>query len=106
VTLQRGDLVATPLHPSLLTPVLVLGAERRAVGPLLGLAGGLIFGFGLNPVTFTLGVFVAATGLPFLRRLARRDPWAVQVLARYYVVAGFYPAQARHDVPRRHRPTF
>jgi type IV secretory pathway TrbD component len=106
VTARRDDLEPTVLHRSLLTPVLVLGAERRAVGPLLGLAGGLIFGFGLNLVTPAAGVGLLLVGLPLLRRLARRDPWAVQVLARHFAVAGFYPAQARHDQPRRRRPTF
>jgi type IV secretory pathway TrbD component len=102
----RDDLEVTPLHRSLLSPVLVFGVERQLVGPLLALAAMLLFAFRLNPVTPTLAVLLLAVGLPALRRLARHDPWTFRVLLGHLRTAGFYPPLARHDVPRRQVPTF
>ena len=103
---MRDDLEVTPLHRSLLTPVLLFGAEREAVIPLLGIASALLFAFRLNFVTPTLAVLLLAFGLPMLRRWNRRDPWAFQVFRRHLQVAGFYPPLAPHDRPRRRTPTF
>jgi type IV secretory pathway TrbD component len=102
----RDDLEVTPLHRSLLAPVLMFGVERSVVLPLLGVAAGLLFAFGPNWLTPTLGVLLLAVGLPALRRWTRRDPWAVQVLRRHLRTAGFYPPLASHDRPRRPTPTF
>jgi type IV secretory pathway TrbD component len=102
----RDDLEVTPLHRSLLTPVLLFGVERSVALPLLLAAAGLVFGFPPNWVTPTLGVLLLAAGLPALRRWTRRDPWAVQILRRHLRTAGFYPPLAAHDRPRRPTPTF
>lgn len=103
---MRDDLEVTPIHRSLLAPVLMVGVERQLVGPILGLAALLVFAFRLNFVTPALAVLLLVVGLPALRRLARRDPWTFRVLLDHVRVAGFYPARARHDVPRSAPPTF
>ena len=103
---MRDDLEATPVHRSLLTPTLIFGVERKIFGPLLGLSLALVVAFRPNFVTPTLGVLLLTVGLTALRRVARRDPWAFRVLRAHLQTAGFYPAQARHDVVRRPPPTF
>lgn len=102
---MRDDLEVTPLHRSLVRPVLVFGVDRALVGPLLALAAMLMFGFDLGLLGPVLGVLVLVVGLPALRLVNARDPWAFRVLRRHLVVSGFYPAQPHHDVPRSAPPT-
>ena len=101
---MRRDLEKTPLHRSLLHPVLMMGVERELVTLLAGLAAILLFAPRLNPVTPTVAVLLLAVGVPLLRRLARRDPWAFRVVRRHVGVAGYYPAQPHHTVRRRPWP--
>lgn len=101
---MRRDLEKTPLHRSLLAPVLMMGVERNVVIALVGIAAMLLFAPRLNVVTPTLAVLLLALGLPALRRIARRDPWRFQVIKRHVHVAGFYPAQPHHGVRRRPWP--
>ena len=103
---MRDDLEVTKLHRSLLVPVLVLGVERQLAGLLLAVAAVLVFAPRLNAVTPVVAGLMVAVGLPALRRLARRDPWTFRVLRAHLATAGFYPAQARHDVARSAPPTF
>lgn len=101
---MRRDLEKTPLHRSLLAPVLILGVEREVVAALAGTAAILLFAPRLNLVTPSLAVLLLAVGLPALRRLARRDPWFFRTILRHVHVAGFYPAQPHHTVRRRAWP--
>lgn len=101
---MRRDLEKTPLHRSLLTPVLMLGVEREVVIALIGTASILLFAPRLNLVTPTLAVLLLVVGLPALRRVARRDPWRFRVIRRHVHIAGFYPAQPHHSVRRRPWP--
>lgn len=102
---MRDDLETTPVHRSLLTPVLILGVERGLVIPLVGVTLALLFVFRLNLVTPTLAVLLVTVGLPWMRRLSRRDPWAFRVLRRHVRIAGFYRPLPRHDVRRSSPPT-
>lgn len=99
---MRRDLEQTPIHRSLLQPVLLFGIEREVVIALVGIASILLFAFRLNLVTPALAALVVFVGLPAARRVNRRDPWAWRIVFRHVRIARFYPAQARHDVPRRH----
>ena len=101
---MRRDLETTPLHRSLLQPILLFGVERELAIGILGLASILVFAFRLNFLTPTLAALLLTVGLPAARRINRRDPWAWRVLARHVRIARFYPAQARHDVERRPLP--
>lgn len=102
---MRDDLPSTALHRSLLRPVLVFGIDRALVGPLFGLAILLMVGFDLGVWGPVLGVLLLTFGLPTLRLVNHRDPWAFRVLRRHVLTSGFYPALARHDRPRAAPPT-
>lgn len=102
---MRDDLPATPLHRSLLHPVLVFGIDRVLVGPLLALAVLLMIGFDFGVWGPALGVLLLTVGFPALRLVNHRDPWAFRVLRRHLLTSGFYPAQASHDLRRSAPPT-
>lgn len=100
-TPQRSDLAPTPLFPSLVRSPLIGGLEREVVIPLVGLVLMLLLGFRPNLVTPLLALGVVALVLPALRRVTKRDAQVFEVLKGHLKLAGYYPAAASHETPRR-----
>jgi type IV secretory pathway TrbD component len=102
---RDGSPHSVRIHPSLVRPVLIGGAEREPMVVVLGLVAALVTAFRPNLVTYSLAALLILVGLPRLRRLARRDPQFFAVLRRHVHVAGYYPARPVHCAPRRRVPT-
>ncbi|WP_075322425.1 VirB3 family type IV secretion system protein [Acidithiobacillus albertensis] len=90
------------LHPSLIKPMLVGGAEREAVFALwfVCLGTSVMAGILFIPV----GIVVGGVGQFFLRQMASRDPQAIGVTRRHWGQQNFYPGRATFFAPG-YRPT-
>ncbi len=91
--------MTTPLHPSLVRPILLGGAERELVLINVILIVVLVLGVGPHPLTFVLALALGTIGHSGLVLAARFDPQIWRVYARHVVYQPFYPAQARFDAP-------
>ncbi len=96
--MRRADL-ATPLHPSLVRPILLGGAERELVLINVILIVVLVLGVGPHPLTFVLAAMLGTAGHTLLILAARFDPQIWRVYARHVLYQPFYPARARFDAP-------
>jgi type IV secretory pathway TrbD component len=103
---ERRDLKATKVHPALTRSLLLVGVERRAMIPLCGVAAMLVLLFAPNFVTPSIAAFILFILVPTLRRINKRDPQWVEVLAEHVTVAGFYHAQGLPHERRLARGTF
>jgi type IV secretory pathway TrbD component len=80
------------LHPSLVTPNLILGAERFLALTLLISSAALVLGVGVHWSTIGLAVFLLTVGLAVARRLAKYDPQCSWVYMRHRSYQDIYPA--------------
>ena len=96
--MRRADLT-TPLHPSLVRPILLGGAERELVLINVILIVVLVLGVGPHPLTFVLAALLGTSGHTLLILAARFDPQIWRVYARHVLYQPFYPARARFDAP-------
>ena len=91
------DALSTPLHPSLIRPILLGGAERDLVlvnGILIVV---LVLGIGPHPLTFLLAGLLGTLGHSALVLAARFDPQMWRLYRRHLVYQTFYPARALHQ---------
>ena len=93
------DRLTTPLHPSLVRPILLGGAERELVLINVILITVLVLGVGPHPLTFVLAALLGTAGHSVLVLAARFDPQIWRVYARHVLYQPFYPARARFDAP-------
>ena len=89
----------TPLHQSLVRPILLAGGERELVLVNLILIFALVLGVGPNPVTLTVAGLLATLGHGAMVRLAKYDPQGWRVLARHFRYRDHYPARAHPAAP-------
>lgn len=88
----------TPIHPSLVRPILVAGAERTLSLVNIVVAMALIFGIG----SLTAAIYGAIQTLAVhwaLVRLAKKDPQFSAVYKRHITYQPYYPARAHHSAP-------
>ena len=79
------------IHRSLVRPDLVAGCER---GPLV-LSVALAFAFVIifqKPFFIIVGILIIVLGFPFLRWMAKQDPFMYRILIRHYIYKDYYPA--------------
>ncbi|MCP3963596.1 MAG: conjugal transfer protein TrbD [bacterium] len=91
--------LATPLHASLVRPILLGGAERELVLVNCIVIAVLVLGIGPHPLTFLLAALLGTLGHSAMVLAARFDPQMWQVYRRHLVYQTFYPARALHHAP-------
>ena len=91
--------MTTPLHPSLVRPILLGGAERELVLINVILIIVLVLGVGPHPLTLVLAALLGTAGHSVLVLAARFDPQVWRVYARHVIYQPFYPARASFDAP-------
>jgi type IV secretion system protein VirB3 len=89
----------SPIHPSLVRPILLGGAERELVLVNLLVIVVLLLGVGPHPITFLLAALLGSAGHSLLVLAARFDPQMWKVYARHLLYQPFYPALASFDAP-------
>ena len=93
------ELQRTPIHQSLVRPILLAGAERRlAILNWLFMAA-LIFGVGLHLYTLALATLLGTVGHWGLRQAAKFDPQLSEVYVRHLHYQRFYPPCAGVTAP-------
>ena len=93
------ELQRTPIHQSLVRPILLAGAERRlAIFNWLIMAA-LIFGVGLHLYTLALATLMGTVGHWGLRHAAKFDPQLSEVYVRHLHYQRFYPPRANVIAP-------
>ncbi len=90
----REKSLETPLHPSLIRPILLGGAERDLVLINVILIAVLILGIGPHPLTFLTAALLATAGHSTLVLAARYDPQMWRVYTRHLAYRTYYPARA------------
>ena len=95
------DSLKTPLHPSLVRPILLAGAERELVLVNAIAIAALILGIGPHPLSFATAAVLATAGHSTLVLAARFDPQISRVYARHLTYQAHYPARALHCAPSR-----
>lgn len=85
------------LHPSLIKPMLVGGAEREAVFALWFVCLGTSILAGL--IFVPVGIIAGSIGHFFLRQMAAKDPQAIGVTRRHWGQQNFYPGRATPFAP-------
>ena len=108
--MQRSDAApaefATPIHPALVRPILLAGAER-APGVLEAVVTGvLVLKLGVSLVSLLVACFALFVCHPLLVHAAKRDPQAVEILLKSLSLQSFYPALATYDAPTLPHPPF
>jgi type IV secretion system protein VirB3 len=86
-------------YPSLIRPILLAGAERELVIPVVGLAGVLVLGVGPQLLSLALAGGLVFGLLPLLRMAARVDPQMRKVYVRHQKYQSYYPAQGHPSAP-------
>ena len=82
------------IHPSLVRPVLLAGAERQLAIANWITAAALIFGGGLHWYTVAMGAFLLTVGHWALVQAAKFDPQLSQVYVRHIRYQDYYTARA------------
>ena len=90
---QQVDL-RTPLHASLVRPVLLGGGEREPVVINVVAIAALVLGMGPHPLTLAVALVLATAGHAALVLAARSDPQMWRVYTRHLRYGRFYPARA------------
>jgi type IV secretory pathway TrbD component len=88
-----------PLHPALVRPVLLGGAERPFVAAELALVLWLVGEGGPRAATLLVAALIVISVHPFLQKAAAKDPRLSQVLVAHLRYQSFYPARAHHRAP-------
>ena len=96
--MSPGEL-RSALHPSLVRPILLGGAERElAVVNTVAILV-LVLGVGPHPLTLMLAGLMGTAGHSTLVLAARFDPQMWRVYSRHLGYRTFYPARALHAAP-------
>jgi type IV secretion system protein VirB3 len=90
---------STPLHVSLVRPVLLGGAERELVLVNTMTVFALVMGLGPHPASLGLAAVLATAGHSALVLAARFDPQMFRVYTRHVRFQAFYPARALVHAP-------
>ena len=94
------------VHPSLIRPLLLGGAERELVLVNVVVIAALIFGVGFHWLSLTVAVGLATAGQWLLVQAARVDPYLSRIYKRHLDYHGFYLAQASvRSTPRPVHPS-
>ena len=85
-----------PFFPSLTTPILVSGGERKPAGLVIGTGLGLLaLAWNLwSVVCLVLGVLILSCGLYAVRQMAKRDPMMAEVYRRFLWYPAHLPARS------------
>lgn len=89
----------TPLHPSLVRPILLGGAERDLVLLNALAVAVLVLGVGPHVLTLLLGGLLATVGQAALVLAARHDAQMWRVYSRHIRYQTYYPARALLGAP-------
>ena len=89
----------TPIHASLVRPILLGGAERELVLINLLAIVVLLLGVGPHPITILLAALLGSAGHSLLMIAARFDPQMWRVYARHLLYQPFYPALPSFEAP-------
>lgn len=84
---------ACPIHPSLVRPILLGGADRSLVMLNVTCIVTLLFGVGIHWVTLAIAIFLATIGHGILICIAKYDPLFSQIYLRHIRYNDFYLAQ-------------
>jgi type IV secretion system protein TrbD len=82
------------VHPSLIRPLLLAGAERELVLVNVVVIAALIFGVGFHWLSLLAALGLATAGQWLLVQAANRDPYLSRIYKRHLGYQGFYLAQA------------
>lgn len=93
------DSLKTPLHPSLVRPILLGGAERELVLINAIVIAALLLGIGPHPLTLAIAVFLGTAGHSAMVLAARFDPQMLRVYSRHIRYRTYYPARALYGAP-------
>ncbi len=91
---MSAEVLKTPLHPSLVRPILLAGAERELVLINCILIAVLLLGIGPHPLTLAAAALLATAGHSALVLAARYDPQMWRVYSRHLRYRARYPARA------------
>jgi type IV secretion system protein TrbD len=91
-----------PIHPSLIRPLLLAGAERELVLVNVVVIAALIFGVGFHWLSLTAAFGLATAGQWLLVEAAKIDPYLSRIYKRHLQYDAFYLAQP--SVSSRPRP--
>ncbi len=100
------EIIPCPIHPSLVRPILLAGADRRLVLLNLTLIILLIFGVGIHLTTILAALFFAVIGQGILIRITQYDADFLQVYLRHIRYRDFYLAQSSVFAKALQRSTF
>ncbi len=92
-------LTPAPIYQSLTRPLQVAGAERTYAILVIGTTALLgVLGWYFHSITCAVAaLLVYSGGMLFLRRIAKRDPHAIEAAQRFYAYRRFYPARSAAD---------
>ncbi len=94
------DSLETPIHPSLVRPILLAGAERELVLVNAIVIAVLLLGIGPHPLTISTAALLATAGHSALVLAARFDPQMLRIYARHIHYRAYYPARAPFNAPQ------
>ncbi len=94
---SRPEGFATAIHPALVRPLLLAGAERVPVVLEAVLTLILVLKIGFRPLAAVVFCFALFILHPLLVAAAKSDPQAVTIFLRSFSLQGFYPALASFD---------
>ena len=93
------ELRRAPIHPSLIRPLLLAGAERELVLVNGTLIAALLFGVGFHWVSLTIAGLLATGGHWALTRAAKYDPRLSRIYVRHVRYQPYYPARPLTEAP-------
>ncbi len=88
------ELQRTPIHQSLVRPILLAGAERRLAILNWLIMAALVFGVGLHLYTLAFAALLGTVGHWGLRQAAKFDPQLSEVYVRHLHYQRLYPPRA------------
>ena len=88
-----------PIHPSLIRPLLLGGAERELVLLNGTIIAALIFGVGFHWVSLTIAALLATIGHWALTRAAKYDARLIRIYVRHVRYQPYYPARPLSAAP-------
>lgn len=83
-----------PIHPSLIRPLLLAGAERELVLVNVVVIAALVFGVGFHWLSLLVAVGLGTAGHWLLVQAANADPYLSRIYKRHLDYDEFYLAQA------------
>ncbi|MGH7841344.1 MAG: conjugal transfer protein TrbD [Candidatus Binataceae bacterium] len=97
--MSQSDRRVSPIHQSLIRPILLAGAERPLALANWITAAALTLGTGLHWYTIAMGVFLLTLGHWALVQAAKFDPQLSRVYVRHIRYQDYYPSRASIDAP-------